>query len=157
MGLINRKQRDLLSADRLQEPFVVESFGGYVEKFQRPGVEFSACLFRLVLCERGIHPRGGYPAASQVIDLVFHKSDERRDHQRDAIPHERRQLVTKRLAAARWKYCQCSPVVTERPNDFPLPGTKFRISKLVDENSVGLDHAFVKSVRTLSAEKIFHF
>ena len=38
--------------------------------------------------------------ARQRLDLVLHQRDQRRDHQRQVRPHQRRQLVTERLARA---------------------------------------------------------
>ena len=51
--------------------------------------------------ERGIQKRGGDAAGLEGVDLVLHQRDEWRDDDGQALPHERRQLVAQRLAAAR--------------------------------------------------------
>jgi hypothetical protein len=49
---------------------------------------------------RGIEEGGAHAGLQQRVDLVLHQRDQRRDHDADARPQQRRDLVAQRLAAA---------------------------------------------------------
>ena len=51
--------------------------------------------------QRRVDERGGNLLPGQPVHLVLHQRDQRRDHDRDALEHQRGKLVAQRLAAAR--------------------------------------------------------
>ena len=65
-----------------------------------PGAQPLGDGARLGRAERRVQPRGGDAQPLQVVDLVLHQRDERRDDQRDALEQERGELVAQRLAGA---------------------------------------------------------
>jgi len=64
------------------------------------------------------------PLSLQKVDLILHKRDQRRHHDRQPIEEQRRQLVTETLARPGWKDGKRGPSGKKRLDDLFLAGTK---------------------------------
>src|SRR5882762_7374689 len=81
--------------------------------------------------------------AAEVIDLILHQSDQRGHHQRDPLPHQRRQLVAERLPCPRREDCKSGAPIAKRLDHFPLSGTEFGISESLFQNVQRVCHESV--------------
>ena len=77
-----------------------QGFGGDIEQLQLSGACAVGGGDPIPVFKRAIEESGGNVEEVQLIDLVLHEGDERRDHHRQAVEHECGQLVTERFATA---------------------------------------------------------
>jgi len=100
MGLVDGEQRDVDIADALQEGLTQQPLGTDIEQIEFIGMQPRQHLTGLLRFQRRIVEGGGHTVGAQRIDLVLHQRDQRRDHNADAAPMQRRNLVAQRLASA---------------------------------------------------------
>ena len=98
--LVHREQRHRNPRDRLAEALVVEALGSDVEEAQRALAQVVHDGAHLVAGERRVEAAGGHSAPGELVDLVLHQGDQRRDDEGDAGQQQGRELVAERLAAA---------------------------------------------------------
>ena len=79
------------------------------------------------------------PQRLELIDLILHQRDQRRDNQREAVLHDRRKLIAKTLAAAGGHHAQTVFAGEDCLDHFPLTGPKARQSE-AREKSVECQH-----------------
>ena len=101
MGLVDGQQIGAAIAKKLHQARQRESFRGDIDEPQPPFGD--GALGGEVLAGRigGVQRPCRDAIGPQLAHLIVHKGDERRDDDGQALPHERRQLVAQRLAAAR--------------------------------------------------------
>ena len=100
--LVDDEQPDVRRAQRLGEARRREALRGDVEQahLARGGARQRGAVGRRVLL--GVDQRGAARGdALERLDLVLHERHERRDHHREVVADQRRQLVAQRLAGAR--------------------------------------------------------
>ena len=66
----------------------------------------------------------------QKVDLVFHQGDQRRNYQRQPVVAQGGQLITQRLARARWENGQRRPVFVQGVNHRFLSGPELGKAKM---------------------------
>ena len=100
--LVDHEQAHVRGLQRLGEARRREALGRDVEQAHLAGggaLHHGAVDPRVLLgVDHGGASRGH---ALQALDLVLHQGHERRDHHREVVAHQRRQLVAQRLARAR--------------------------------------------------------
>ena len=124
MRLVDREQRDPRPRELREEALVVEALRRDVEQLQRAGAEPLEDLALLGRVEARVEPRGGDPAAREEVDLILHQRDQRRDHERQPVQQQRRQLVAEALAGAGREDRERGPPGEERLDDSLLPGAE---------------------------------
>ncbi len=82
----------------------------------------------------------GRPRACERVHLVFHQRDERRDDDRHAVAHQRRQLEAERFAAARRHHDDRVVAGEDGLDDLALPLAKSLEPEEFSERRVGLLH-----------------
>ena len=80
------------------EALVVEALGSDVEQAQIAAAEAVGDVAQLVEREARVDARGRHAERLERVDLILHERDQRRDDDRDAVEHQRRQLVAEALA-----------------------------------------------------------
>ncbi len=65
----------------------------------------------------------------QLIHLVLHQCDERRNDHRQAIADQRGELVTKALSCAGWENGHGVSTMERGLHDFPLQGPEFIVAE----------------------------
>ena len=124
VGLVDRQQLQPHRPDRLQEAAAAKAFGHDVDQLVlacRHPVQARAQLGHR---ERAVDQRHRQPQGLELIDLVLHQGDQRRDHQRQAIEHQGGQLVAKALAAAGGHHAQTVLAGQNGRDDLFLPGAE---------------------------------
>ena len=102
--LVDREQRDAGAGrgvvEEREERRHEQALGRDVEQVELAREQVSAYGARFLGGRGRVPERGAHTEQPQRLDLVVHERDERRDDDADAGPHQRRQLVAQRLAAA---------------------------------------------------------
>ena len=96
--LVDRKRGDVPFFQVLVPTLEHEPFGRGVEQAILAAVQAAEPRACLGSVERGIEKRRRHAARLELIDLILHERDQRRDDDREAVAHERGELETKRLA-----------------------------------------------------------
>ena len=92
---------DRVPADRVDELRVVrETLRRRQHELRAPLADRLERCGRLTAAERAVHLRGVDSRLRQLVGLILHQRDERRDDERRSFQVQSRQLVTERLAAA---------------------------------------------------------
>jgi hypothetical protein len=121
--LVHHEQADPRRADALEEAWRAEALGRDVEQAHVAAhrkVDRAAIGRRVLL---GVDQRDA-PARNvlEPLDLVLHQRHQRRDHERQVRPHQRRELVAERLARARGHHDQHVPIGQRGRHGLPLAG-----------------------------------
>ena len=135
--LVDGEERHRNPRDRLAEPLVVETFRGHVEEADRAfadGVHEGA---HLVAGEGRIEAAGGHAAPGELVDLVLHQGDQRRDHEGQAGQQEGRDLIAERLAAAGGEDGRGGPAGQEVPDHRFLSGAELAVAEGLGEGRAG--------------------
>ena len=91
----------LCRSKQLQEPLVAEPLGRYVEQLGSPAHGARrTCAGSAARSRLESSRAAGTRVLDEKIDLVLHQRDQRRDHDRQPVEQQRRQLVTEAFAAA---------------------------------------------------------
>ena len=126
VGLVDRQQFQAHRPHRFQEPRAAEPLRhdvGQAELARRDPIE---PVVLLLDGQRAIDESDGKAAGLELIDLVLHQRDQRRDDQRQPVERQGRQLVAKALAAAGGHDAQAVFSRQDGGNDFPLAGAEGR-------------------------------
>ncbi|HYE84737.1 MAG TPA: hypothetical protein VEA16_00175 [Vicinamibacterales bacterium] len=73
---------------------------------------------------------GGHPTPVQLVDLIFHQRDERRDHDRHAREQDGGQLVTQRLSGSCRHHREHVVTGEDRIDDALLPGPEMQMTEV---------------------------
>ncbi len=95
MCLVDDESRDRDVGEQLLERARCESLRRDVEESQRPSPRRVDDLALRGGIEHRMQRACGHAAPIQLIDLIFHQRDERRDHNRHARQHDRGKLIAK--------------------------------------------------------------
>jgi hypothetical protein len=98
--LVDGERAEILALEPLQELGLEQPFGRYEQEPQLARRGERAQLGARVDREIRMCSGGRDAVQAQAGDLVLHQRDQRRDDHAESVVHERRQLVTQRLAAA---------------------------------------------------------
>jgi hypothetical protein len=107
--LVDGEQRNTASVQEPHGRFHAEPFGGKVEQIQLAGQRRGLNRAPLLEILGGVQKSRAHPERAQGIHLVLHQRDERGYDNTDAIPNERRDLITERFPTARWHEHQSIP------------------------------------------------
>ena len=100
MRLVDGEQRDRAAVEQPERGLRPQPLRRQVEQVELPGEEGRLDLAALARLLGGVEEPGPHAERRQRVDLVLHERDQRRDDHADAAPHQRRDLVAQRLAAA---------------------------------------------------------
>ncbi len=100
MGLVHRQELQPHRPDRLQEPRAAEPLRHHVHQPELAGRHLVQPGVLLGHRQRAVDERHRQPEGLELIDLVLHQGDQRRDDQRQPVQDHGRQLVAEALAAA---------------------------------------------------------
>ena len=140
--LVDDDEADVDPRDRVEEVPLAEPLGCDVE-------EPVAALGRraqprrgLVRVERGVDQRRlRRHLGRQLVDLVLHQRDQRREDERRRRPQHRRELVGERLARARRHQRERVAAIDGRADDLLLAGAEVLESEQPSECGLELAHA----------------
>ena len=132
--LVDREERDLAprrcAARKRASP---KRSGATSTSPHEPSASAAEHRLGLARRQRGVeHARRAVPGRRQRIALVAHQGDERRDHDREPVEREARELVAERLARARRHHDERVASREGRLDGLLLPGAK----RLVPEQAV---------------------
>ncbi len=122
MGFVDGEAADRKALEVGDHVVAQQPFRGDVEQAQRSLPEAARDPAALLGLGRGIEGRGLDAELAKLRHLAAHQRDQRRDHQRQAVPDNRRQLEEERLAAAGRHHRQHVLAVEDRGQDLLLPG-----------------------------------
>ena len=122
--LVDGEEGDLRGLELGEEALVVEALRGDVEQSQTAVAQPVRDVPGLVGTEARVEARGIHSPAGEEVDLVLHQRDQRRDDDRHAVEHERRELVAEALAAAGREDGQRRAAGEQRLDDLLLAGAE---------------------------------
>ena len=124
MRLVHGDQRHADAPQHAQRRPRSQPFGRDIQQLEPPGLQRIPHFGGLFLgIARGQRP-GLYPGLAQRAHLVAHQRDQRRNHQRHPVAHQRGQLETQRLAATRGHDRQHVVAARHGIDDILLTGPK---------------------------------
>ena len=100
MRFVHGKQADPHLLERASKRVVLKSLWRDVKQLQVAAHSPVDTTPLNLKRHRAIDDGCGHTEFVQVINLVFHECDQRRNHKRDAFPRQRRQLIAQRLSAS---------------------------------------------------------
>ncbi len=151
VGFVHCEQGDTKLSERLLKSLVVEAFGSDEEELDRFRAKLRHHLSIFARGETGVEPRGRNAARCEVVQLVLHQGDERRDHQREPIEHQGRKLIAQRLARTGRKNRRGRMPGDEMGDDRFLPGKERVETEPLFKNRLCVVH---ESVFYLDAERM---
>jgi len=98
--LVDGEQRDNAAVEEPQRRLGAQPLGRQVEQVQPALQESGLDQAALAGILGGVEEPGPDPERPQRVHLILHQRDQRRYHDADALPQQRRDLVAQRLAAA---------------------------------------------------------
>ena len=101
MGLVNGDEPDLPALQIGDHAREHQALGRGVEQTVFPLMQAAQPPPGFLRGQRGIQERGRHPGGLERVHLVLHQGDQRRDHHRQPVPRQRRELKAQRFAAAR--------------------------------------------------------
>ena len=115
--------------EQTAEPLAEQALRSHVEE-----VEFAPHQPPLGVDEgveilRGVDEGGAHSGLQQGVDLILHERDQRRYDDADAGPQQRRNLITKRLAAAGRHQHQSVAAAANVVDDLRLLAAKFAVTE----------------------------
>ena len=137
--LVHRHEADMQPRQKVAEAGQRQPLRGDVQDFDRVALHPRPHVADFLVGERAVDERRGNAVGAQGIHLVLHQRDQRRDHQRQPLEPQRRQLVAERFAAARGHQDQGVVPVQHAGDDLPLQ----RAERVVAEVSLEqVQHAY---------------
>ena len=100
MGLVDGQQVNFHAGKQVEQARGQERLGGHVEQAHRAIPHPGHVLLVFVRLERAVQEQGRDAGGAQLLDLVLHQRDERRDNHGQTVEQQRRDLVAQRFAAA---------------------------------------------------------
>ena len=139
MRLVDDEQTDRRRLDPLQKARRGEPLRCHVQEPQvaaHRGVDDLAVVSRVLL--RVDEPDAARSHRGQRLDLVLHQRHERRHHEREIPAHQRRELVTQRLARAGRHDDQDVAIAQGRLDRVGLPGPERVEAEKLVQRTVGI-------------------
>ena len=137
MRLINGKQADGLLVEKTQKAVGNQAFRRDIKQFQTALGKFVGNLARLICRRAAVDCRRFNPGHMQAGHLVVHQRNQRRYDNRHAFAHQRRNLVTQRLAPTRRHQHHQTLAAGQSIDDSLLLATKFGITEYFVQNLFG--------------------
>ncbi len=134
------KSEMLDALQRLDEVVAAEALGRDVEQLELPAADARDALLLLLEVERAVDEGRGQAARVEGVHLILHQRDERRDDDRHAVAHQRRELEAERLAAARRHHDDRVVAGEDGLDDLALPLAKALEAKEFTERGQRLIH-----------------
>ena len=120
MRLVHREARERNAGEGRGEALVCETLRRDVEKTPPAGERVLEDPLPVPRGHERVNRRRRDAAAGELVHLVLHERDERRDDERRARQHQRRELEAERLAGARGHDGEEIPPRERRPHDLFL-------------------------------------
>ncbi len=140
--LVDHDQADVDARDRVEEVALPQAFGRHVEQAVAPLRRGTQPRGRFVRIERGVDQRRlGRDLGRQLVDLVLHQRDQRREHERRRRPQHRGELVRERLARAGGHQGEGVAAVDRGADDLLLAGPEVGESEQALKRGPELAHA----------------
>lgn len=96
---VHRQHRQIPVRQMLKEVVKHQPFRGDIQQTNLPAAAAGHHVLLLFAALRRVQTGRRHAVGQQLIDLIFHQRDQRRDHDRQAAHDQRRYLITQRLAA----------------------------------------------------------
>ena len=103
---VDGEQRNFYAVERTAKSLVEETFRCDVQHFGSTTADLIHCAAVFVPRQAGVQTHRCDAFGLQLVNLIFHQRDQRRNNNRQAVEHQRWQLVAKRFSTAGWKYGQ---------------------------------------------------
>ena len=126
--LVDGEQRDPRPPDHFLETRRDDPFGGDVEEIEVAIEDRAADVEEFLPRQRRVQRGGAHPSLLQRFHLIPHQRDQRRDHDADAVAHQRRNLEAQRLARAGRKQHHRVAARDDVVDHLGLPAAKVRIA-----------------------------
>ncbi len=126
MGLVDGQQRQPRRPDRLEKPPAAKTLRRHVDQAELAGRHLVQPGVLLGHRQGAVDERHRQPQRLQLIDLVLHQRDQRRDDQRQPVEDQGRELVAEALAAAGGHDAQAIASCQDGRDDFLLAVAKRR-------------------------------
>jgi hypothetical protein len=152
--LVHGEERNLQALQGLDEVVAAEALGRDVEQLEVAAADARDALLLLLEVERAVDEGRGQAPRVESVHLVLHQRDERRDDDRHALAHERRELEAERLAAARRHHDDRVVAGQHRLDDLALPLAKSLEPEELAERGVSVLHVYCVSHRRAKERKI---
>ena len=156
MGFVDRQQIDLHLWDAFPGNLGQEPFRRQVEEFQLAVYRIVKNTVNVSIMHTGVNGRRRNPAFSQLGHLVFHQSDQWRDHQANSFPTKCRHLVTDRFSAAGRHQRKGIPPLQRSSNNFCLQFAESLISPVLSQYIQRFTHLTNRSVTTFAGTSTSH-
>ncbi len=124
MGLVNRQQLDPHRPNRIEKSPAAKPLRHHVEQPKLAGGHPLEPVVLLRRRERAIDEAHRQTQRLELIDLVLHQRDQRRNHQRQPVESQRRQLVAEAFSAAGGHDAKTIVSGKNRRDHLLLPGAK---------------------------------
>ena len=128
MRLVDGDEGEPHGVEQFQGLFLEQALRSQVQEVELPRREVADHLGLIARRERRIQEARAHAELAQRRDLVLHQRDERRHHDADAVPQQRRQLVAEGLPAARRHQHQGVAAFRHRADDVFLPAPEPGVS-----------------------------
>ena len=100
MGLVDGEQREFAAPQMVEKRGHEQPLGRDVDEIERAGAHLGFGAQRFAVRQRRVERGGAHAELRERLDLVAHERDQRRHHDRDTGPAQRRNLIAQRLAEA---------------------------------------------------------
>jgi hypothetical protein len=107
VGFVDHEETDGAPDQVLEKRAVLEPFGCEVQDLALAFADHAVCLTRFRGVEVRVHGDRLYAVGEELVVLILHQCDERRDNDRQPFEHHCRELVDERLAAAGRHHDEC--------------------------------------------------
>ena len=125
--LVDHDEADADRAELLDERRIAEPLGGRVQQSGSPGDDVIESASGLVCLERGVDERRCCSdLGRELIDLILHQRDQRRENERRLGAQHRGELVGERLAGSRRHQRERVAAVDGSAHDLFLAGSEVR-------------------------------
>ncbi|OQC63121.1 MAG: hypothetical protein BWX50_01613 [Euryarchaeota archaeon ADurb.Bin009] len=145
--LVDRYQRDGEGCDESEEVVADRLLRRDVEDLDQVLFEFGEYPACRSVGPGRVQRFGADPACLQVVDLVLHQGDERRYHERNAVAHDRRDLVAERFAPSGRKHRKDVAPGKEVLDNLPLVGVERRMPEVALQDQVQAIHHSLLALR----------
>ena len=131
VGLVHSDEGDPRLPCKLPEGCGVQSLGSHVDHPVHAQARPLRGQIHLPGRQGAVQVGRGNPRALQGRHLILHQGDQRGNHQRHAIKHQRGNLVAQALARAGGHHAQAVPALKQRIHQHFLPRTEAVVAEVV--------------------------
>jgi hypothetical protein len=152
--LVDHEQPDVDAPDRVEEARRREPLGGDVEQLHLAGRrarDRDAVVRNVLLGVDERRPPGH--GALERLHLVLHQRDQRRDHEREVGPQQRRQLIAERLARPGRHHDEQVAAGERRADRLRLAGAEGAEAEVLAQRGEGWVHGGRPTIPTRPAAK----